>query len=84
MLHPNYKLALRNRKISVSEDAHYPFLISGESLCLPARIPGLCFDERLRVELEKHCQPLGYIQTLLCQEGLCLSYEIISAEMLRE
>lgn len=72
-LYPNYKLALRNTKISVSEDAHYPFLVSGESLCLPTRIPGLCFEEMLLAELEKHFQPLGHSQTLLCQEGLCLS-----------
>lgn len=72
-LYPNYKLALHNTKISVSEDAHFPFLISGESLCQPTRIPGLCFDERLLMEPEKHFQPSGYSQTLLCQEGLCLS-----------
>lgn len=58
-LYPNYKLASCNTKISVSEEAHYLFFISGESLCLLTRIPVLCFDERLLVELEKHFQPSG-------------------------
>lgn len=72
-LYPNYKLAPRNTKIAASEDAHYPFLVSEESLCLRTIIPGLCFDEKLLMELEKHFQPSGHSQTRLCQESLCLS-----------